>query len=527
MSHVDKAWSNPDSPLQWALAFGPFEQAMGAMSEARSAEILTLTQHATIPNIQKLFADGQLTVTELTVHYLKRIQQYDRPRLNSILELNPDALRIAQACDQDRQSTIRNHPFLHGIPVLLKGNIGTGDQMHTTAGAAVLAGHRLDRDAFIVRQLREAGAVILGKTNMSEWAYFMNRNAPSGYSTLGGHTRNAYGRFDCGGSSSGSGVAVSAEFAPIAIGTETSGSLTSPSTQNSLYTLKPSLGLISRDRIVPITAAQDTAGPMTKTVTDLAILLNGMRGVDAADPLTQEAAPLADTDFTECLDPTGLQGVRIGLILPEVATLPDDESRPDFADALVECDALIQEAVAQLEQAGAIVKRVPYQARGLNYLDVLLKGMRYDLTDYLVATDAPVKSLEEIVAFNEEHLTERAYYAQEWLEESAEITTSRAEYAITTAYNRQSSRDHIRRQLLLHKVDMFMTLANWGSAEYCPAGTPAVCIPIGYRPSGRPQSMTLFSDFLDDGKLIAAAYAFEQIKQRRVPPTMNNANASS
>ena len=334
-----------------------------------SQKLTLCSLNATVIDIQGYFADGRLSSAELTLYYLHRIQKYDPDKLNSILTLNPDAFKIAKQRDQERKSKMPlgaaasrtvNPKSLHGIPILLKDNIGTGDQMPVTAGAAVLADHYSDRDAFIVARLREAGAVILGKANLSEWAYFMNRNAPSGYSALGGHTRNGYGRFDAGGSSSGSGVAVAANFATLAIGTETAGSLIYPSSQNSIYTLKPSLGLISRDRIIPITAAQDTAGPMTRTVTDLALLLNVIAGVDDNDPLTHEAASIASSDFTDFLDPNGLQGIRIGIVLPE----RNEEQQADFAKYN---QALFENAVAALEAAGAVVKEIAYQPNRLDY----------------------------------------------------------------------------------------------------------------------------------------------------------------
>ena len=513
MSHVDKAWTNPDSPLKKSLDFSPFLAAMEGMDGARVAEIDLLLEDTTVLDIQRLFADGLLTSAELTTYYLKRIKKYDPNRHNSVLELNPDALTIASACDSAHSES--SGP-MHGIPILLKDNISTGDKMHTTAGAAALADHHADRDAFIVTKLRDAGAVILGKANLSEWAYFMNYNAPSGYSALGGHTRNAYGRFDCGGSSSGSGVAVSANFATMAIGSETFGSLISPSTQNSLCTIKASLALISRDRIVPITAAQDTAGPMTRNMTDLAVLLTAIAGVDSNDPTSNDAADLANVDFTDFLDANALQGKRIGLVSPTKGAMAEE-----FAKRLKETQPLLDAAVTALEDAGATVSVIDYAHSELEAQPILFMGMKHDLRDYLEATDAPVKSVEEVVAFNQESMEDRAYYKQELLELSAEDQSSRAEYDITLKYNRHSSRRELRLKLAQHKVDMFVSIANWSTCEYCPQGSPAVCVPMGYKASGEPQSITFFGDFLDDGKLIAAGYAFEQATKLRVPPDLD------
>ncbi|MCB0034587.1 MAG: hypothetical protein KDE51_11230, partial [Anaerolineales bacterium] len=251
------------------LDLAPFAAALADFSERQAAAVGELISGKTIIALQSLFASGQLSTTELVLFYLQRIGRYDDHRLNSFLAVNPDALKIAQQLDEERAAgQVRSR--LHGIPVLLKDNIATADRMPTTAGAAVLANATTKRDAFIAQRLREAGAVILGKGNLSEWANFMTSTSANGFSVLGGQARNPYGRFDVGGSSAGSAVAVAADLVTISIGSETAGSIVYPASQNAVVGLKPSLGAVSRDHIVPITAAMDTAGPMGRTVTDVA-----------------------------------------------------------------------------------------------------------------------------------------------------------------------------------------------------------------------------------------------------------------
>jgi len=314
-------------PLRRALDFSPFETDLAQLDLEMLQRLQILTERATIPELQAEMQAGRLTSEQLTLFYLWRIWRYN-DQLRAYLELNPEALEEARRLDRERQQG-KVRGLLHGIPIGLKDNISTAAPMHTTAGAAVLAQHIADRDAFIVQRLRAAGAVILGKNNLSEWANFMTSQSVNGYSTLGGHTRNPYGPFDVGGSSSGTAAAVAANLAVAGIGSETSGSLVYPAAQNSLYTLKPTLGLVSRDRIIPITAAQDTAGPMSKHAPDLAVLMSAISGYDPGDAQTQIAQ-----GFTfPATPPTPPSGLRVGWV-QHIQRKGDQEALERVAQAL-------------------------------------------------------------------------------------------------------------------------------------------------------------------------------------------------
>ncbi|MGZ4112943.1 MAG: amidase family protein, partial [Tumebacillaceae bacterium] len=303
---------------------------------------------ATIEDLQEKMASGEVTSAQLVLLYFDRIARFDKngPKLNSVLELNPDALFIAEALDLERQVKGPRGP-LHGIPVLVKDNIDTGDKMHTSAGSLALANSYAAEDSFVAKQLRAAGAVILGKANMTEWANFMTVNMPNGFSSRGGQVLNPYGpgQFDVGGSSSGSGSSVAANLATVAVGSETSGSILSPAGRNSLVGIKPTVGLVSRTGIIPIAHSQDTAGPMARTVADAAILLGALTGVDERDPATLSSEGRYLSDYTTCLDANGLQGARIGIARDYY-----------FAEELDEEQlALIEAAIEVLKQAGAEV----------------------------------------------------------------------------------------------------------------------------------------------------------------------------
>jgi len=274
---------------------------------------MTDMEQLAIGELQERMARGELTARALAEMFLERVEKLDKqgPAINSVIEVNPDAAQIADMLDAERQERGPRGP-LHGIPVMLKDNIDTGDRMTTTAGSLALAGSIAPRDAFVVQRLREAGAVILAKTNLSEWANFRSGHSSSGWSSRGGQTRNPYAldRNPCG-SSSGSAVAVAAGLCPIAIGTETDGSVICPAHANGIVGIKPTLGLVGRSGIVPIAHSQDTAGPMGRTVADAAILLSALAGIDPRDPLTMESRGRSHTDYRQFLDPEGLRGARI------------------------------------------------------------------------------------------------------------------------------------------------------------------------------------------------------------------------
>lgn len=472
-------------PLQRKLDFTPFEAALNRLEAKTLERLQTLTQQATIAELQALMQAGQLTSEQLTLFYLWRIRRYN-DQLGAYLELNPGALEEARARDQERQQG-RVRGLLHGIPIALKDNISTRGPMHTTAGAAVLAQHIADQDAFIVQKLRAAGAVILGKNNLSEWANFMTSQSVNGYSTLGGHTRNPYGPFDVGGSSSGTAVAVAANLAVAGIGTETSGSLVYPAAQNSIFTLKPTLGLVSRDRIIPITAAQDTAGPMTKKAPDLAVLMSVLTGYDPGDPPTQLAQ-----DFTfPAVPPPPPATLRVGWV--------QHTQRKGDLEAL--------ERVAQtLQSLGAEVVSVPFPEASIEMMPVLHAGMRRDLAHYLQTTGAAIRGLQDVIEYNRQH-PEAMRYGQDLLEVSLSHPLSEAEYQALVQKNRQQGGEKLLELMQAQRVDVLLAISNSLSLLTSTSGFPVVNFPAGYRESGEPIGASLVGPALQDPLLIGLAQA--------------------
>ena len=411
--------------------FSPFEDVLAAFSPAHAQVLDGLLTGKAIPDIQQLMAAGELTATELTLYYVDRIRRYDVDQLNAIMELNPDALTIARTLDSERDSDAVRGP-MHGIPVLIKDNIATGDLMHTTAGAYALRDWRASRDAFLVKQLRAAGAVILGKANLSEWANWMDPSMPSGFSTLGGQTRNPYGPFDPLGSSSGSAVGVAACFAVAAVGTETSGSIISPARANSLVGIKTSRGLVSRDHILPLVDWMDVPGPIARTVTDAAIMLTAMAGVDEHDSATEEAASLAGADFTRFLNRDMASGLRVGLIVF------DEEARRQEIDGMrAKKPALSQAEInayaTELTNMNVFVRAqaVTLAALGIHAVEIDASrlpdlpdikplfeyGLQNTFDHFMDALgdDAPVKSLAAVVAINAEDPANRSPYGDSFV----------------------------------------------------------------------------------------------------------------
>jgi amidase len=360
-----------------------------------------------IGSLQTLMQQGKLSSRALTQFYLDRIEAIDRngPRLNSIIEVNPQAIEIAGALDAERQANGPRGP-MHGIPVVLKANIDTADGMETTAGSLALKGHRPPADAFIVARLRAAGAVILGKANLSEWANFRSSNSSSGWSSIGGQTRNPYDtmRNPCG-SSSGSAVAVAASLTSVSIGTETNGSIVCPSSVNGIVGIKPTLGLVSRSGIIPIAHSQDTAGPMGRTVTDAAILLSAMVGADPADPLA-DSFPESVPDFAGGLSKDALAGARIGVLRTHSGAGRD-----------VRVDSIVENTIATLRSLGAeVVDPVEIDTEGMSAAqrEVLYYEFKADLNAYLKKSGAAISTMEEIIRFNETHAdTVMPHFGQE------------------------------------------------------------------------------------------------------------------
>ena len=473
-----------------------------------------------IRELQALMVSGKITAYSLAKFYLERIRQCDRqgPTLNAIIELNPDALQIAAALDKERRTSGSRGP-LHGVPVMLKDNLDTADKMMTTAGSLALKGSKPKQDAPLVSNLRNAGAVILGKTNLSEWANFRSPRSSSGWSSRGGQTKNPYalGRNPCG-SSSGSGVAVSANLCAAAIGTETDGSITCPAGVNGVVGLKPTVGLINGSGIIPIAHSQDTAGPMTRSVTDAAILLSAL-----VDTNVHKA-----TDYTQFLVEGGLQGARIGVA----------RSFFGFHDRV---DAVIEEALATLRAEGAELIDVDLgsgAAYSESELEVLLYEFKHGLNTYLqgLGPDAPVRSLEAVITFNETHAEHvMPYFGQEYLVKAQlKGPLSEPAYIEALARNHRLARaEGIDAALKEHRLEAIVAPTNgpaWttdlvngdhvsggSSTPAAVAGYPNLTVPAGFV-NGLPIGLSFFSTAYQEPTLLKLAFAFEQVtKARRAP----------
>ncbi|MDX6692430.1 MAG: amidase [Blastocatellia bacterium] len=489
-------------------------------------------EEATIAQLQDGMKNGRLTARSVAEKYLKRIKQLDKqgPAVNSIIELNPDALQIADALDRERKAKGARGP-LHGIPLLIKDNIDTADRMQTTAGSLALVGAKTPaRDAFIVERLRAAGAVILGKTNLSEWANFRSTHSTSGWSGRGGQTRNPYAldRNPCG-SSSGSGAAVAANFAAAAIGTETDGSIVCPSSSNSIVGIKPTLGLVSRSGIIPIAHSQDTAGPMARTVTDAAILLNVLAAVDARDEATQSRKAATAIDYTASLDANGLRGARIGVARKFFG----------FSDRV---DKLMEASIEVMKRSGAaVVDPADIPTTGKfddSEFEVLLYEFKADLNKYLAERGslAPARTLKELIEFNEQNRDrEMPYFGQEiFIRAEAKGPLTDKEYREALAKNLRMARaEGIDAVMTEHELDALIgptggppwttDLINgdhFSGASSTPAavaGYPNINVPAGFI-YGLPVGISFFGRAYSEQVLIKLAYAFEQATRFRQPP---------
>ena len=471
-------------------------------------------EEATISELQEMMASAKLTSRDLVKAYINRIALYDGggPALNSVLELNPDALFIAEALDLERRRKGSRGP-LHGIPILVKDNIDTGDMMHTSAGSLALANSYASEDSFVVKKLREAGAIILGKANMTEWANFMTDNMPNGYSSRGGQVRNPYGPgvHDVGGSSSGSGAAVAANLVSAAIGTETSGSILNPACNNSVVGIKPTVGLVSRTGVIPISHVQDTPGPLTRTVEDAAIVLGVIAGIDDQDIATYSSDGRAFGDYTQFLDKDGLKGARIGIARSFVERL-GDEHRSIFATA--------EQA---LRDAGAYVADVDMTPPQSWQSRSLIHEFKPAINKYLsrLSSQVPVHSLKELTEFNESDPDRMLKYGQTVLIQSEQTsgTLTEPEYILGRAREEEECREKgIDRALKQNNVEalLFPNLMNAGISAR--AGYPSVSLPAGYTEAGRPVGVTFAGGAYSEPVLIRFAYAFEQAtKARRAP----------
>jgi amidase len=488
-------------------------------------------EEMTITELQQAMTSGRFSSRSLVSKYLSHISEIDRdgPKLNSVLELNPEASAIAERLDDERKAGRVRSP-LHGIPILIKDNIDTADRMTTTAGSLALLGSHRTRDSFVAKKLRDAGAVLLGKTNMSEWANFRSSKSTSGWSARGGQTKNPYilDRNPCG-SSSGSGVAPAANLCAAAIGTETDGSVVCPSSANSLVGIKPTVGLVSRAGIIPIAHSQDTAGPMARTVEDAAILLGALTGIDARDDATKSSSGRFQTDYTKFLDKNGLRGVRLGVARKQFG----------FNDGV---DKLMTEAITAMKGLGAVFvdpADIPTSGKfDESELEVLLYEFKSDLNSYLntAGTSVPVHSLKEIIEFNEKNRErEMPFFGQDL------FIKAQAKGPLTSrAYLRALRKNHLlsRSQgidFVIRKHRLDAMIAPTGSPAWptdllngdhftggyssasAVAGYPHITVPAGYV-HGLPVGISFFGGAWSEAKLIQYAYAFEQATKARKPP---------
>jgi amidase len=514
-------------------------------------------ENATIAESQQALAEGQTTARALARAYLARIEAYDRggQGLNSMREVNPDALAVAASLDKVKPSPRRP---LAGVPILVKDNIATGDLQHTTAGSLALADARARRDAALVAKLRAAGAIILGKANLTEFANILAIDMPSGYSSLGGQVRNPYAPavddrgvplVSPGGSSSGSAVAVAAGLCAAAIGTETSGSLLSPASQNAVVTVKPTVGLISRAGILPIAHSQDTAGPLTRTVRDAAILLNVLAGPDPRDPAT--LVQKRPADYVACLDADGLRGARIGV--------PNDPGDPEndvyFGKLGLSASAVMGEVVATLEAQGATIVRANIPTAGwiggpgtdMTILNrnpesatryelarrpvVFVYELKHDLDAYLRdwLPDAVARSLADIVAFNKAHAERALRFGQDIFLAAAATRgdLSELEYRAARAADLRASRAlGLDAYMDRHRLDAVLFPGTVGAAIAAKAGYPSVQVPAGFiQGVGTPDyplGATFTGRAWSEPVLLRLAYAFEQgLPTRRRPPAFS------
>ena len=513
--------------------------ACGSVDEERPGETTALVRETlsnfqleeiAIADLTASMRSGDRTTRSIVSQYLSRIQELDRqgPMLQSVIETNPDALNISEELDRERDAGTVRSP-LHGVPVLLKDNIDTADQMTTTAGSLALQGSIPLRDSTVARRLRESGAVLLGKANLSEWANYRSTRSSSGWSARGGQCRNPYvlDRSPCG-SSSGSGVAVSANLVTVAIGTETDGSIVCPASTNGIVGIKPTVGLVSRSGIVPISATQDTAGPMARTVRDAVVVLGLIAGVDTRDPATEAAETLGLDDYTPFLDEAGLTGARIGV----------QRSAFGFHPSV---DRLIEDAIILMRDRGATIvdpialRPSPTMRRA--EVEVMAYEFKTGLNAYLAALpNGEIRSLADLIAFNEAHAGEEMpYFGQERLIEAqrrGSLSEDRYQEAHAVA-QRLSREEGIDRAMDTDDLDAVIAptggpawvidhvngdhFSGGSSSLAAVAGYPNITVPAGYV-QGLPVGLSFFGRAWSEPTLIRIAYAFEQASRHRQQP---------
>lgn len=503
------------------------KNAKKTQGQTRIADSFEL-EEATVSELQNAMQAGKLSAAGITRKYLERIGSVDQ-QINSIIEINPDALEIAETLDKERRAGKTRGP-LHGIPVVLKDNIDTADKMKTTAGSlALLEAPTPKRDASVAEQLRRAGAVIIAKTNLSEWANFRSNNSSSGWSGRGGQTRNPYilDRNPCG-SSSGTGAAIAANLAAVGIGTETDGSIVCPSSVCGIVGLKPTLGLVSRSGIIPIAHSQDTAGPMTRTVADAAAVLNFLTAVDPLDPATSQNSKRAEKDYTKFLQADGLKGARIGI------------ARQYFGRN-ERVDKLMEEQVRALKEGGATIVDVNFPTLrefGDAEYEVLLYEFKADLNKYLAERNSPYKTLKDLIEFNEKNREkEMPYFGQEiFIQAEAKGGLEEREYRLALLQSKVLTQDKgIDAVMDKENLDAVFAPSNaptWmidlvngdcgsgyvsSSSLAAVAGYPNITVPAGFI-NELPVGVSFFGRAYSEPVLIKIAYAFEQMTRARRKP---------
>lgn len=472
-------------------------------TEADYLRLYPMIYEQDIPSIQNHIDRGDLTYEQLTLWYLYRIVKYEnnpQTTLHTVIALNANALEEAKARDQNK--ALKNHP-IYGMPILLKDNINTSE-MPTTAGAIILQNNRTG-DATIVKRLKEKGAIILGKVNLSEWAYYFCGGCPVGYSAIGGQTLNPYGRgiYETGGSSAGSGTAAAANYAVATVGTETSGSILSPSGKNSVVGLKPTVGVLSRTGIVPISSTLDTPGPMTRNVTDNAILLSAMAGEDIADPATRDKNH--NMDYLKDLNKLPLKGRRLGAI-----------------KRFIERDSLYKATIEDLRYFGAeVIEFDPPEINLDGFGNLLSADMKRDLPKYLstqASSEILFRGVIDVINFNNQDSTLRAPYGQIRLEGSAQDTLSDKSLSQLAESLETTARIYFDTPIQEYHLDAVLSVDNYSAGYAAAAKYPCLTVPMGYRTDGEPANMTFIAPSESEAFLLRLGYAFEQATKKRRPP---------
>lgn len=482
-----------------------FESDLQDFSQDVYNRLKPLILEQDIPTIQNHISNSILTYEDLVKFYLYRIRKYDRENelsLNSVISLNTNVINEARIADKVKFDFVKPG-LIFGMPILLKDNINT-KLMPTTAGAVGLQ-NNIAEDAFIVKRLKQKGAIILGKANLSEWAYFFCGDCPSGYSAIGGQTLNPYGRriIDTGGSSSGSGVAVAANLCSVAIGSETSGSILSPSSQNSIVGLKPTIGLVSRSGIVPISSTLDTAGPMAKNVTDAAILLDAIYGFDDEDA---KSVPIEypEISYYDKIKYSSIKSKRFGV-----------------PKRLLE-DSLYVQAISDLKSEGAVIIEIEEEQVDLpDFLRLLNLDMKVDLSSYLkqyANASVSVKSVQDVIEFNKKDSIKRMPYGQKLFEGVMADSATAKEFQSIKSTLKTNGRKFFDEPFNKYKLDGFLSINNYHAAYAAVAEYPAITVPMGYNSEGEPKGLTFISTPLTETELLQWAYAFEKVSKRRISP---------